>query len=44
MAIRSGHESSRDASTYFEVVERFEGYALLNVLPKPAERTKSVCT
>ncbi|MFN7292617.1 MAG: RluA family pseudouridine synthase [Pirellula sp.] len=34
MAIRSGHESSRDASTYFEVVERFEGYALLNVLPK----------
>jgi 23S rRNA pseudouridine1911/1915/1917 synthase len=34
MAIRSGHESSRDASTYFEVVERFTGYALLNVLPK----------
>jgi 23S rRNA pseudouridine1911/1915/1917 synthase len=34
MAIRSGHSSSRDASTYFEVVERFKGYALLKVLPK----------
>lgn len=34
MAIRSGHPSSRDASTFFEVKERFRGYALLEVQPK----------
>jgi 23S rRNA pseudouridine1911/1915/1917 synthase len=34
MACRSGHSSSREAETYFEVVERFKGYALLNVFPK----------
>jgi 23S rRNA pseudouridine1911/1915/1917 synthase len=34
MAIRSGHSSSRDAETMFEVVKRFKGYALLNVFPK----------
>lgn len=34
MAIRSGHESSRDASTFFEVKEKFRGYLLLSVQPK----------
>ena len=34
MAIRSGHESSRDAETMFEVIERFKGYAYLRVLPR----------
>ncbi len=34
MSIRSGHESSRDAETFFEVIERFAGYAYLRVKPK----------
>jgi 23S rRNA pseudouridine1911/1915/1917 synthase len=34
MAIRAGHESSRDAETFFEIIERFHGYAYLKVLPK----------
>ncbi len=34
MAIREGHESSRPALTKFEVIERFERFALLRVLPK----------
>jgi 23S rRNA pseudouridine1911/1915/1917 synthase len=34
MACRSGHSSSRDAETYFEVIERFKGYVFLNVFPK----------
>ncbi len=34
MAIRSGHPSSREASTFFEVRERFRGYALIEVKPK----------
>ncbi len=34
MAIRSGHESSRDAETMYEVIERFQGYAYLRVMPR----------
>lgn len=34
MAIRAGHESSRDAETFFEVIERFTGYVYLRVRPK----------
>ena len=34
MAIRADHHTSRDASTFYEVVERFPGYALVRVLPK----------
>ncbi len=34
MAIRAGHHSSRDAETYFEVIQRFPGYAYLKVQPK----------
>jgi 23S rRNA pseudouridine1911/1915/1917 synthase len=34
MAIRAGHVTSRDARTYYEVVERFRGFAAVKVLPK----------
>lgn len=34
MTIRAGHESSRDAETFFEVIERFVGYAHMRVKPK----------
>ncbi len=34
MAIRENHSTSRDAETFFEVIERFEGFALLRVRPK----------
>ncbi len=34
MAIRAGHSSSRDAETYFEVLQRFDGYSYLDVFPK----------
>jgi 23S rRNA pseudouridine1911/1915/1917 synthase len=34
MAIRAGHETSRDASTFYEVLERFKGFAAVRVLPK----------
>jgi 23S rRNA pseudouridine1911/1915/1917 synthase len=34
MAIRAGHSTSREASTFYEVQERFGGYAAIKVLPK----------
>ncbi|HMP79881.1 MAG TPA: RluA family pseudouridine synthase [Pirellulaceae bacterium] len=34
MAVRSDHATSRPAQTFFEVVERFDGYAWLRLLPK----------
>ena len=34
MAIRSGHSTSRDAVTRYEVLERFKGAALVKLLPK----------
>jgi len=34
MAIREGHTTSREAQTFYEVVERFGRFALLRVLPK----------
>lgn len=33
-AIREGHPTSRAASTFYEVVERFRGFALVRVKPK----------
>jgi 23S rRNA pseudouridine1911/1915/1917 synthase len=33
-AIRVGHSTSRDAKTFYEVVERFRGLALVRALPK----------
>ncbi len=34
MAIRGGHETSRDARTEYEVVERFRGFTCLHAFPK----------
>lgn len=34
MAIRSGHETSREAQTFYEVQERYRGFALVKMLPK----------
>ncbi len=34
MAIRAGHPTSRDARTFYEVAERFDGYTALRVFPK----------
>jgi 23S rRNA pseudouridine1911/1915/1917 synthase len=34
MAIRGGHSTSREATTFYEVVERFPGFAAVRVLPK----------
>ena len=34
MAIRADHSTSRDATTFYEVVERFDGFAAVKVLPK----------
>jgi len=34
MAIRSGHTTSREAATFYEVVSRFDGFAAVKVLPK----------
>ena len=34
MAIRAGHETSREARTFYEVIERFGGYSLLRAEPK----------
>lgn len=34
MAIRGGHPSSREAQSYYEVLERHDGFALLKVKPK----------
>jgi 23S rRNA pseudouridine1911/1915/1917 synthase len=34
MAIRPGHPDAREATTFYEVVERFDGFALLKLTPK----------
>lgn len=34
MAIRDGHPQSREAETWYEVQERFDGYTLVKLLPK----------
>jgi 23S rRNA pseudouridine1911/1915/1917 synthase len=34
MAIRRDHPASREAQTFYEVIERFDGFAALKVLPK----------
>lgn len=34
MAIRPDHETTRDAKTFYEVSERFRGFALVKVIPK----------
>jgi 23S rRNA pseudouridine1911/1915/1917 synthase len=34
MAIRRDHAASREAQTFYEVIERFDGFAALKVLPK----------
>ena len=34
MAIRRGRPDSRESQTFYEVIERFEGFAALKVLPK----------
>ena len=34
MAIRAGHSTSRDSSTFYEVAERFQGFALIKAFPK----------
>lgn len=34
MAIRAGHTSSREARTFYEVQQRFVGFATIRVLPK----------
>ncbi len=34
MAIREGHPQSRDAETWYEVIERFEGYTVVKLMPK----------
>lgn len=34
MAIRAGHATSRVATTFYEVIERFAGFAAVKVLPK----------
>ncbi|HEY2412672.1 MAG TPA: RluA family pseudouridine synthase [Pirellulaceae bacterium] len=34
MAIRAGHSTSREATTFYEVVERFPGFAAVKVQPK----------
>lgn len=34
MAIRAHHETSREATTFYEVQERFPGFAAVKVLPK----------
>lgn len=34
MAVRRDHPQSREAQSYYEVVERFDGFAVFKVLPK----------
>ena len=34
MTVRSGHPQSRDAETWYEVIERFDGYTLVRLQPK----------
>ena len=34
MAIRAGHTTSREATSFYDVLERFTGFAALKVLPK----------
>ncbi len=40
MAIRSEHPQSRDAETWYEVQERYDGYTLVKLMPKRGARTK----
>lgn len=34
MAIRAGHPTSREAETFYEVIERFTGFAAVRAIPK----------
>lgn len=34
MAVREGHPQSRDAETWYEVIERLEGYTIVKLMPK----------
>ena len=34
MAVRREHSTSREAQTFYEVIERFDGFASLRLLPK----------
>ena len=34
MAIRADHPTSRDAKTFYEVIERFRGFAAIKLMPK----------
>ncbi|MGN6135885.1 MAG: pseudouridine synthase, partial [Aureliella sp.] len=34
MAVRAGHPQSRDAETWYEVQERFDGFTLVKLAPK----------
>ena len=34
MAIRAGHSTSRDAESFYEVIERYDRYSLLRIKPK----------
>ena len=34
MAIRPGHPEAREATTFYEVIERFDGFACMKLLPK----------
>jgi 23S rRNA pseudouridine1911/1915/1917 synthase len=34
MAIRAGHSTSREATSFYEVIDRFPGFAAVKVLPK----------
>ncbi|MCR9118983.1 MAG: RluA family pseudouridine synthase [bacterium] len=34
MAIRENHSAARQATSFYEVIERFRGYALVRILPK----------
>lgn len=34
MAIRAGHSTSREATTFYEVAERFQGFAAIRAFPK----------
>ena len=43
-AILANHPSSRAAQTFYEVVERFVGYALVRAGPRPAAPTRSAST
>jgi 23S rRNA pseudouridine1911/1915/1917 synthase len=34
MAVRRDHSTSREAQTFYEVIERFDGFSSLRLLPK----------